>query len=214
MTGATDRLIDTLADDLKPVSPSALAARIMTALAVGGVIVFIAMVVAIRLRPDLAEAVMTSAFWMKLAYAAALAFLGIAAMHAIARPETRSWPVSRFAIPVAILAAVALFELGAAAPQARSALVYGSTWSVCPILIATLSLPVLAVLLWIFRGFAPVHPRRAGALIGISAGATTAMIYALHCPEAAATFVLIWYTIGMVIPALVGAAVGSRLLRW
>jgi hypothetical protein len=39
-------------------------------------------------------------------------------------------------------------------------------------------------------------------------------VYALHCPEMAAPFLGIWYVLGMAIPAVLGAAVGSRMLRW
>ena len=36
----------------------------------------------------------------------------------------------------------------------------------------------------------------------------------LHCPEAAATFVLVWYTLGMVLAMVGGALLAPRLLRW
>jgi hypothetical protein len=40
------------------------------------------------------------------------------------------------------------------------------------------------------------------------------VVYALHCPEMAAPFIGIWYLLGMLIPAAVGAAIGARALRW
>jgi hypothetical protein len=41
-----------------------------------------------------------------------------------------------------------------------------------------------------------------------------ATVYCLHCPEMAAPFVSVWYLLGMLIPAVVGAACGRRVLRW
>ncbi|WP_310387350.1 NrsF family protein [Roseateles sp.] len=37
---------------------------------------------------------------------------------------------------------------------------------------------------------------------------------ALEFPESSATFVAIWYTLGLGLTALLGRALGSRLLRW
>jgi hypothetical protein len=36
----------------------------------------------------------------------------------------------------------------------------------------------------------------------------------LHCPELGAPFIAVWYVIGMFIPALAGALLGPRVLRW
>ena len=64
------------------------------------------------------------------------------------------------------------------------------------------------------KGLAPTRPALAGAASGLLAGALGALVYALHCPEMAAPFLGIWYLLGMLIPAVVGAMVGPLLLRW
>ena len=46
------------------------------------------------------------------------------------------------------------------------------------------------------------------------AGATAALVYCLHCTEMEAPFIGLWYVIGMLIPAVVGALLGRALLRW
>jgi hypothetical protein len=69
-------------------------------------------------------------------------------------------------------------------------------------------------LLWSFRRFAPQRMRAAGAVAGLAAGAWGATIYSLHCQESAAIFVLTWYSLGMVLATTIGAALGTRLLRW
>ena len=75
-------------------------------------------------------------------------------------------------------------------------------------------MPVFAAIVWAMRGFAPTHLRRAGAAVGFAAGAIGALAYTLHCPELNAPFLGIWYVAGILIPTVVGAVVGPRLLRW
>jgi len=90
----------------------------------------------------------------------------------------------------------------------------GQTWTVCPGLIALLSLPVLVGTLWAMKGLAPTQPILAGAAAGLLAGAVATAVYALHCPEMAAPFLATWYLAGMLIPTVAGALLGPRLLRW
>jgi hypothetical protein len=39
-------------------------------------------------------------------------------------------------------------------------------------------------------------------------------VYALHCNEMQAPFLAVWYLLGMLLPAAMGAAIGPRWLRW
>ena len=64
------------------------------------------------------------------------------------------------------------------------------------------------------KGLAPTRLRLAGAAAGFAAGAIGALVYTLHCPELDAPFLAVWYVSGMLIPTVVGAFVGPRLLRW
>ena len=90
----------------------------------------------------------------------------------------------------------------------------GLSWKVCSALVFLLSLPIFAGLLWSYRAMAPTRLRLAGATAGFAAGAWSATIYCLHCPEVSAIFVLTWYTLGIALAALLGALVGPRLMRW
>jgi hypothetical protein len=90
----------------------------------------------------------------------------------------------------------------------------GGSWKVCSLLVFLLSLPIGAGLLWSFRRLAPTRLRLAGAAAGLTAGAWSATLYCLHCPEVSAIFVLTWYTLGIAATALAGALLGPRLLRW
>lgn len=214
MTQVTPDLIDRLVDDMEPVGASALARRIGLSILAGAVLVFLAVVIGLKLRPDLAAAAATGAFWLKLDYTLALAALAVVAMLAVARPDRPRWPLRRFAIPIAVLAAVVLIELATAPQTSWPRLFWGSSWRECPVLITMLSVPILFILLVAFRRFAPARPVHTGAILGLASGALAAAIYALHCPEAAATFLFVWYTLGVIVPVVAGAILGSRVLRW
>jgi hypothetical protein len=54
----------------------------------------------------------------------------------------------------------------------------------------------------------------AGFSGGLLAGAIGAAGYSLACPESSAAFVAIWYTLGILLTGVVGAAIGDRVLRW
>jgi hypothetical protein len=85
---------------------------------------------------------------------------------------------------------------------------------VCPWLIAACAAPIFLALVWALRGLAPTRPRLAGAAAGLAASGLGAAVYAVHCAEPGGAFVLIWYSLGILLPTAVGALIGPRLLRW
>jgi hypothetical protein len=214
VTTPTEKLIDGLVDQLAPIPARSIERRLAITVLVGGAVVFALIIGLTGFRSDLSTAVGDFDFWAKLVYAASLAMLALAAARQLARPEVSGIKLTSFAVPVAILVLLAMYELGTAAAGQRNALIFGNTWRECPLLIAAFSFPLLAILMRLFTGFAPQRPRLTGAIIGVAAGATTAMIYSLHCPETAMTFLLLWYSAGVAIIALVGAMIGPRVLRW
>ncbi len=112
---------------------------------------------------------------------------------------------------VAVLAAA---ELTRAPPRERLDVWLGSSWKICPFLVLGLSAPIFLALLKGLARLAPTRLRAAGALAGITAGASAALVYCLHCPESTASFVLTWYSAGIALAGLIGAMLGPRLLRW
>ena len=214
MTSSTETLIDGLADGMVAVRAKHLELRLGLALAGGALVVLLLVVGVIGLRPDLVAALSVGKFWVKIVYTGALAAIALAGARHLARPEVSSIRLLYFAVPVALLAVMAIAELSAATTAQRHALVFGDTWRACPLLIAAMSAPLLVVLLRLFTGFAPQRPRLTGAVIGLAAGATSATLYSLHCPEMAMTFLLLWYSAGIAIAAAAGAAIGPRVLRW
>lgn len=211
----TDELITMLASGADAIDPHALRRRFAFALGLSLAGTTILMLLLLGARPDIAEAALLMMFWMKLAFPAAILFGALFATVRLSRPGVRLGKV-----PLAIAApvfAVWLFSaivLLNAAPEDRHQLIFGNTWASCPITIAALSVPLFGALLWAMRGFAPTRFALAGAAAGLLAGASGALIYALHCPEMAAPFLGIWYVLGMLIPAAVGAVIGPWTLRW
>jgi hypothetical protein len=210
----TENLIDGLADRLVPMPAKQLERRIAQAVAGGSVIVLLLVIGVIGLRPDLRVATGNADFWVKLAYTGCIALIALAGARRLARPEVSGVNAMGLVVPVGALALLAIFELNLSAPAQREALIFGSSWRECPVLISALSLPLLAIMFRLFAGFAPRRARLTGAVIGLAAGAITAMLYSLHCPETAMTFLLLWYSAGIAIIAGIGAMIGPRFLRW
>lgn len=211
----TDELIALLARDASTVKRGALPARVgMFALA-GAVASFGILVPWLGIRPDLAEAVGGSTFWMKALYTFGLGIAGFALVERLSRPGAKGrigWVLAGFF--AAVIIAMAVSQMMSTPPDQIRAALMGSSWDKCPWRILVLSLPGLAVILWAMRGFAPTRPALAGAAAGLLAGGIAATIYGLHCQEIAAPFVALWYSLGIILSATVGALIGSRLLRW
>jgi hypothetical protein len=166
-------------------------------------------------RPDLAVAMHGFAFWMKWIYTLSLGIAAVAMTVRLARPEPVKlrlfWPLL---LPIAALAVVGALQMARVAPGAWLAMWLGQSWTICPVLVLGLSLPIFVGLLWAFRRLAPTQLRSAGAAAGVAAGAWAATLYGLHCPEVSALFVLTWYSLGIGLAAGLGALAGPRVLRW
>lgn len=211
----TDDLIAMLARDAGTVSRRVWLQRYCLALGIGVLGASLLMVVLLGVRPDIAEAALLPMFWVKLAFPSALAAAVLAAVIRLSRPGVplgRLGPV--IAAPVLAVWALAGLSLLDAAPEDRGMLVWGETWSDCLVNIPMLSLPAFIAFFWVMKTLAPVRPFLAGSAAGLMAGALAAAVYALHCPELAPPFIALWYVLGMCVPALVGGALGSALLRW
>jgi hypothetical protein len=210
----TDDLIDKLADDLRPVQARLIERQLAKVTFVGGAIVLALIAGLTGLRSDLSSAINDFDFWAKLVYTASIAGIALAGARHLARPEAKAMPLKIFAVPVVILIILAAVELGSASAQQRATLIFGSTWQQCPVLITLFSLPLLGAMLHLFSHFAPSRLRFTGAIIGLACGATTAMLYTLHCPESAMTFLLLWYSAGIATIGAIGAVAGPFVLRW
>ena len=211
----TDELISLLAAGEGPVDRHALVRRLGLALLGGGLCALLLTVAIYGVRSDLAEVARTPLFWAKVALPGSLALLAIGLTQRLARPGVKGgalWTV--LGLPLLLVWLGAAISLSGAPVEARAELIFGRTWRTCALNIALLSAPGFIAVFWALRGLAPTRLRQAGAAGGLLAGAMATLVYCLHCPEMGVPFWGLWYVLGMLLPTLLGAWLGPRLLRW
>lgn len=210
----TTDLIDLLAQDVRATPPGVVNRKLLAALVAGGLVTLAIVALALHFQP-LSAAGHHSWFWMKAAYTGLLTLAGAVIVRRLSVPGSRlgAAPLAAALVVLAMLA-LGAGQILAAAPAGRLALWLGQTWKVCSPLILLLALPIYACLVMALRRLAPTRLALTGAAAGFVAGALSATLYGLHCPEQAAAFVATWYTLGIAAATAVGALTGRRLLRW
>jgi hypothetical protein len=210
----TDDLVAVLARTVEPVHRRP-AARLAIGAVLGAVAAVPVMLWQLGMNPSLAADASTPMFWVKFAFVAAIAAIGLWLVRCVAQPGARPRrALHALVLPLAAMALLAIGVLVAAPAEQRMALLMGSSWSSCPFYITLLATPALVLLLAAVHSLAPTRLRLAGAGVGLLAGALGALVYTVHCPEFAAPFLAVWYVLGMLIPAAVGALIGPYVLRW
>ncbi|OZI61755.1 DUF1109 domain-containing protein [Bordetella genomosp. 11] len=211
----TDDMISLLAANVVPVDRGVVARRYRWGILLGALGAVLLMAEKFGIRPDIRLMLVTPLFWTKIAFPIAVAAAALLLAVRLSRP---GMPIGRawqwLAIPPVLLWIAAAATLAAAAAPERLPMLLGATWRTCPFNIALLSVPGFIGTFWAMKGLAPTRLRVAGAVSGLLAGAIATIAYCLHCPEMGVAFWAIWYVAGMLLPALVGALLGPRLLRW
>jgi hypothetical protein len=211
----TEQLIVILSADVARVHRHALVEHIATGLVSGALVAVMFVVAILGVRPDLLLSMHGFSFWMKCAYTMSLGAGAIYAVIRLSRPTPRSlrglWLL---AVPVLLLAGLGIGELANTPAREWLAMWLGKSWQVCSLLLVMLAVPIFVGLIRSFRRLAPTRLHAAGAAAGLGAGAWAATIYCLHCPEVSALFVLLWYSLGILLAAAAGALLGPRLMRW
>ena len=211
----TDELVTLLAKSAGPVAPHATTKRFATALGCGVFVTIVAMLFMLGVRNDISEMMQLPMFWLKFLFPASVAAIALYAAMRLARPGMKpAYAHVLLGVLLALLWFLGGTALLGAAPGERSELIFGDTWLFCIVIIPLLAIPVFAAAMWAMKGLAPTRLRLAGSTAGLLAGATSAAVYALQCPELGAPFIAIWYVLGMFIPAFIGGLIGPRLLRW
>ena len=211
----TDDLVAALAAGVEPVPQGLVSRRLGQALLLALPVSVAIMVLGYGVRPDLREAMVLPMFWVKLLFPLAVGLAGLVAVHRLARPGVDLGGGAVAAVvPVLLLWGLSALVWWGAAPEERSAMLWGQTWQACVFNIALMAGPLLLAVLLVLKGLAPTRPAWAGAAAGALAGGGGAAVYALHCPELAAPFLAVWYVAGIALVTAVGALVGARCLRW
>lgn len=211
----TESLITFLASHAQPVERRHVELRFNAAHLSALTVVMLLTLSTLGPRVDIASAARFSMFWWKLAYPAAVAICAWIALRRLGHPGVRLgrilWAIGATLFLVCAASAVVL---SSAAPAQRGVLLLGQSAGACAAMIVGLSVPALAAALWAQRRLAPTRPAVTGAVAGLFAGACAAFAYALHCTEMALPFIGAWYTVGILLPAGVGAIAGPKILRW
>jgi hypothetical protein len=211
----TDDLISRLAADLQPSPPGAASRRLVlgagagTATAALGIVALLGM--------PLASIGLTGipAFTMKLFFSVSLVGIAWVLMFLSGRPGRNVGKrILWLVLPLLVVAITATIELARLSPSGRAEALFGQTWQTCLATVAAFSVPIFLGIAWGFRRLAPTRLRLTGFLSGIAAGALSAALYALYCPETTATFLVTWYVVAIAIAGAIGAMAGPRLLRW
>jgi hypothetical protein len=211
----TDRLIDILGTNLKPVKSGQLGKALALALLCGGLVAFVLMLATVGLRPGIVSAGGLSFLVLKLALTLGLIGTGAALLLRLMRPGRGSRKLlALVSYPFAAVVVAGLAALAIRGPAAWSAMVFGMEWLTCLVCIPLFAIVPFAVLIWALRKGAPTNLRRTGAIAGLVAGSVGAAAYAFHCPGDSLPFVAIWYGLPIALCALIGALLGPRLLRW
>ncbi len=213
----TDDLIDALASDAGAVQPAARPPRRLAMVAGLGALGALVLVLAVlHTRHDLMQAMRGGMFWMKALYTALLGVAGYLAVERLARPGgsgRRGWILGASVLAVCVVAG-AWQAMVSPDVQAALRMLRGHSWHSCSPRILLLGLPMLAIGLWALRGMAPTRPTLAGLAMGLFSGGVAGTIYGLHCPEHTFTFVAMWYSLGVLMVAALGALIGRWALRW
>jgi hypothetical protein len=211
----TDDLIRALAADAPSVEPP-IARTLAVAVAIGALLSFACFLWAFGVRADLSSVAMNSGrFLFKFVLTLSVAIPAFLLVLGLARPDfapgKRLWWLAL--APVLLLAAI-IFELASVPADAWHARMIGRNSFFCVTVIPLLSLAPFAAVLYALRSGAPSNPTVAGAVGGLLSAGIAATLYASHCTDDSPLFVAAWYPIGFVLMTVLGAVIGSRVLRW
>jgi len=208
----TDELIAALAADTQSVRRPP-ERTLLALLPLGVALALLAFLLTLGVRPDIAEALATWRFDLKLAFVAIAALVVTRECLRAGRPTAR--PSAQPLLAVAgLLGAAVAFELLVSPSHSWSEKLVGSNSIICLTAIPLLSLGPLAALMIALRSGAPTSPTVAGAIAGLAAAAIAATLYALHCTDDSPLFVAVWYGTAALIVTALGAVLGRALLRW
>jgi hypothetical protein len=211
----TDELINMLGTNLEAVKGGELRNALMIALAVGAAAASCLMLAIFGLPVDARGGDYSGPKILALAFTLGLVFAGASFLIGSARPgEPGRKPLMLISVLFFALISAGGVALVLAHPAAWSGMIFGPQWAACLICIPLFAVAPFASLIWALRKGAPTNLTRTGAIAGLVAGALGAAVFAFHHPGGSIPFIVLWYGGSILLCALVGAILGSRLLRW
>jgi hypothetical protein len=210
----TSEFIAALAADPVP-EPIRLGRRVVGGIALGLIVSLAIYAVALRPRPDIAEAVRTVRFNLKFVDAFAFALPSLLLTLRLARPAARPNAIALWLIaPFVLLGGAVIAELMLFPQTAWLPRLIGTNAIHCTTLIPLMAAPILAGLIIALKPGAPLHPALTGAMAGAASAGIAALLYASTCPDDSPLFVATWYPLATLVCTGVGAIAGRRFLAW
>ena len=211
----TDDLISLLSTGVEPVERGRVTRTITLVIGASAVLAVVAMLGSHGLRENLLDSHVVGYILIKILFTVGILVPAIIYLMRLARPGGRQ-RTSTFVVVLQFLALVLLAVISLClAPAAHwKGMVLGRQWLECLVSIPLIAIVPFAALVWVVRKMAPTDLTRAGALIGLTAGAVSATGYALHCVDDSVPFIAAWYGGTIALCTLAGAMLGPRLLRW
>lgn len=209
----TDNLIDALARGVEPAERPRWRRNLAVTLLAGLVAAGALLAIWLGVRPDIGVARMP--VMMKAMFSALCAAAVLPAVVRLMQPgRPLGWRIGAVLLFAALCGVATVVALMGEMPERRWEAWMGGAFPWCVVLIPILASPAAALLVWFMRAFAPTRLTLTGAAIGALSGGVGAMAYAMYCPTDSVAFVTTWYALGIAVCAAIGAALGSKLLRW
>ncbi len=210
----TDDLINAIATDAET-ARAPIARIVWIGAGVGVVLTALLYLALLPVRPDLTSAMGEWHFLLKWAFSLTLLGTALALMLRLARPQSipgLDW-LLLFGAPVVLTLGVVTEMFAIPSSTWFDTMVGTNAWG-CIVYVPILAaLPLIAMLL-VMRQGATTRPALAGAVAGLVAAGIAATFYATHCQNDSPMFLAAWYVLATLFVAAVGAALGTRLLRW
>jgi hypothetical protein len=167
------------------------------------------------MRPDLAYALGDWHFLLKWVFSLTLLVSAMALIMRLARPQGASTAQMLILLgaPLALGVGVVAELIALPAPYWMPTMI-GTNAVGCIVFVPILSALPLAAMLVALRYGAPARPVLTGGVAGLVAAGIAATFYATHCQNDSPLFLAAWYVLATAIVVVVGALLGSRLLRW
>ena len=211
----TRDLILRLSNGLTPVDSNAVSKKLNRALMVGLTGSMALLVVNYGIRSDMPELILTTMFWVRLAFPMATLVAAMRLAGRLGRPGAPlklAWFTAT--LPFMTMLLTAAFIQLATPPGYRLQLLLGTTWRVTTVNVVLLSLPSLVAVMQAMKGLVPTRLALTGAGAGLLASAQGLLVYSLYCSEMSVPFWGVWYVLAIIITAGIGAALAPIYLRW
>jgi hypothetical protein len=210
----TDDLINAIAADAET-ARAPIARIVWIGAGIGVVVTALVYLSLLPVRPDLMSAMGEWHFLLKWAFSLTLLGTALALMLRLARPQSvpdLDW-LLLFGAPLVLGLGVVTEMFAIPSSTWFQTMVGTNAWG-CIIFVPILSALPLIVMLLVLRQGATTRPALAGAVAGLVAAGIAATFYATHCQNDSPLFLAAWYVLATLFVAAVGAALGTRLLRW